>query len=342
MPQIEQPMLAAEFSPEKHLSLLPLYATPKVDGIRFYVKAGRVWTRANKPLPNKSLRLLLPCILPEGTDGEITASEPNDPIAFQKATSLAMGVYSDITPTRISLFDYVSPSEPDIAPYFQRIADLAEWWRTRTQLTISAQTICNSVPLVLLGEQLGCSSGEVVAMLNHLRSRVTILQPTACRKPSHPEKFLATCLAQGYEGIMLRLPHGGYKFGRSTQDEALLLKYKPWADSEATIIDFEELMHNDNEQFCNELGKSKRSSASDGKRPGGVLGSFLVQECKSGLTFSVGGGKGFTQALRSTVWNNREAYTNAVIKYRYLAAGTKPGGAPRMPQFIGFRDSRDL
>lgn len=353
MPLIDQVMCAAEYSPEKHLPLLPLYATPKVDGIRFYVKQGRVWTRANKPLPNKYLRLLLPCILPEGADGELTAAEPSDPLNFQKATTLAMGVHSDISECRISIFDYVA-AEKSVAPYCERIDSMVQWWNTRTAPTLSDGLVRPPADLDWPGEvkfltsigelehRLNLTRIQVLEALKHLRSRVTILTPTALRKPSHPEKFLATCLAQGYEGIMLRLPSGGYKFGRSTQDEALLLKYKPWADSEATIVDFEELMHNDNPESTSPTGRTVRSTSNEGKRPGGVLGSFLVRDVRSGVEFSVGGGKGLTQALRREVWDSRETYKDAVIKYRYLEVGTKPDGLPRMPQFIGFRDQRDM
>lgn len=352
MPLIEQVMCAAEYSPEKHLPLLPFFATPKVDGIRFYVKQGRIWTRANKPLPNKCLRLLLPCILPEGADGELTAAEPSDPLNFQKATTLCMGVHSDISECRISVFDYVDSGKP-VAPYCERIDSMVQWWNTRTAPTLSDGLVRPPADLDWPGEvkfittigeleqRLNLTRIQVLEALKHLRSRVTILTPTALRKPSHPEKFLATCLAQGYEGIMLRLPSGGYKFGRSTQDEALLLKYKPWADSEAVIIGFEELMHNDNKLVCNELGKSKRSSAEGGKRPGGLLGSFTVQS-SDGQNFSIGGGPGLTKSLRQTIWDNRQAYVGKLLKFRFLKPGTKPDGLPRMPQFIGFRDERDM
>jgi DNA ligase-1 len=357
MPLIEQVMGAAEYSPEEHIPLLPLYATPKIDGIRFYIKAGRVWTRSNKPLPNKALRLLLPCILPEGTDGEITASEPSDPEAFQKATSLCMGVFSDITPTRIHVFDYLNPELPTARPYSERVAEIQHWFQTRTAVTLSdglvrppaepgwSGAIKFITSISSLEQHLSLTRQQVFETLKRLRQSVTILQPTALRKPHHPEKFLSTCLAQGYEGIMLRLPSGGYKFGRSTSKEALLLKYKPWSDSEAVITGFEELMHNENEQFESETGKSKRSSAAFGKRPGNTLGAFLVSELKSDGTrmeFSVGGGPGLSKALRQEVWNNRQAFLGRLLKYRYLATGTKVDGKPRMPQFCGFRDERDL
>lgn len=349
MPQIEQVMTASEFSPEKHLLLLPLYATPKIDGVRFYIKNGSTWTRANKPLPNKCLRLLLPVIFPDGTDGELCGALPNDPEAFQKAQSIAMGVYAAIEAVQLYVFDYLKADDRIPAPYNKRIMDFSNWWATRTATTLADQFIRpaedSGVKIKSINQlcaELNVSTPKLLALIELLRSRVTVLTPTALRKPHHPEKFLQSCLDRGYEGIMLRLPYGGYKFGRSTQDEALLLKYKPWADDEAEVIGFEELMHNDNEASISPTGKTVRSSSAAGKRPGATLGKFLVRDRRSGLEFAIGGGQGLTQAFRQQVWNNRESFLSLTIKYRYLKVGTKEGGSPRMPQFIGFRDKRDL
>jgi len=148
------------------------------------------------------------------------------------------------------------------------------------------------------------------------------------------------CLAEGFEGVMVRDPCGPYKCGRSTEREGWLLKLKRFVDSEAEIIGFEELMHNNNEKKTNELGLTQRSTAKAGKVPGGTLGKFLVRDLKSGVEGRIGTGVGLTQKLRQAIWDNRDAYLGAVVKYRYQEIGVKDKA--RIPVFIGFRDKTDL
>ena len=52
----------------------------------------------------------------------------------------------------------------------------------------------------------------------------------------------------GFEGAMVRSLDGRYKNGRSTLREGLLLKVKPWKDSEAEILEVYEMMRNENEE----------------------------------------------------------------------------------------------
>jgi DNA ligase-1 len=49
--------------------------------------------------------------------------------------------------------------------------------------------------------------------------------------------YEARCLADGYEGVMLRDPRGPYKCGRSTLNQGWLIKLKRFSDSEATVIE---------------------------------------------------------------------------------------------------------
>ena len=58
-------------------------------------------------------------------------------------------------------------------------------------------------------------------------------------------------LEAGFEGVMLRDPQGLYKHGRSTFKEHGLMKLKRFEDAEATIVGFEEQMHNTNEAKTN-------------------------------------------------------------------------------------------
>lgn len=150
-------------------------------------------------------------------------------------------------------------------------------------------------------------------------------------------------IEQGYEGAMVRAPDGPYKCGRSTLKQGWLLKRKPFEDSEARIIGFEERLTNTNELETNELGLAKRSSAKAGKVPMGTLGKFIATDIHGlfpGVELKIGTGKGLTNELRQQVWDNRDAYLGQLVKYKFQKTGTKD--APRLPIFLGFRHPEDV
>lgn len=140
------------------------------------------------------------------------------------------------------------------------------------------------------------------------------------------------CLTAGFEGVMLRDPNGHYKFGRSTTREGILLKLKRFEDAEATIIGFEERMHNANEQTTSELGYAKRSSAAEGLVPTGTLGAFIVSHPKWG-TFNIG--SGFTEAQRQEFWQNRSILLQTSVTFKYQPHGMLL--KPRTPIFRRLR-----
>ena len=149
------------------------------------------------------------------------------------------------------------------------------------------------------------------------------------------DAFEAECLAQGFEGVILRHPDGRYKHGRSTAKEGLLLKVKRYVDSEAEIIGVEELMRNGNSAFENELGLTSRSTAKEGLAPAGVLGA-LVCRTVDGVDFRIG--TGFTAEMRADFWGQN--LIGKLAKYKHFEVGAKD--APRHPVFLGFRHQEDL
>lgn len=143
-------------------------------------------------------------------------------------------------------------------------------------------------------------------------------------------------LKLGYEGLILRDPHGHYKFGRSTAKEGLLLKLKRFVDAEFKVVGFEERQHNGNEATINELGRTKRSSHKENKTGRGDLGALIVERA-DGLRFNVG--TGFDDDLRAAIWAQRDKYLGKLAKVKYFAIGMKD--APRHPVFLGFRSEID-
>jgi DNA ligase-1 len=144
-------------------------------------------------------------------------------------------------------------------------------------------------------------------------------------------------LADGFEGLILRSEHAPYKRGRSTMKEGYLLKLKRFVDAEATVIGFEERMHNGNVATTNELGRTKRSSHQAGKTGRGDLGA-LVLRTPEGIEFSCG--TGFSDHERSEIWKVRDSFLGCFAKYKHFDIGAKT--APRHPVFLGWRDPKDM
>lgn len=149
-------------------------------------------------------------------------------------------------------------------------------------------------------------------------------------------RYESEWVKQGYEGLMVNSLSGIYKNGRSTEKEGTLLKVKRFTDAEATVVGFEERMHNDNVATTNELGQTERSTVRAGLRPAGDLGSLLVDA--GGVVFNIG--SGFTLADRASLWAVREGLIGKLVKYKYFEQGGYD--KPRHPIFIGFRSEDDL
>lgn len=149
--------------------------------------------------------------------------------------------------------------------------------------------------------------------------------------------YEARCLQDGYEGVMIRTPDGPYKFGRSTEKEGYLLKLKQFTDAEAKVVDYEELMHNNNPLTYDKRGYAKRSQCQENLTPAGTLGCFIVEDV-DGRQFKVA--TGMTAEERQTYWDNIDDYIGKLVKYKFQEHGAKD--LPRFPVFLGFRDESDM
>ena len=139
---------------------------------------------------------------------------------------------------------------------------------------------------------------------------------------------------------MVRSPSSPYKQGRATFKEGYLTKIKPFSDSEATVVGFEERMHNANTATTNALGRTERSSHKENLVPMGTLGALICsnQAKWPGVTFNIG--TGFDDATRAYIWANRDRAIGTTAKFKYQAIGTVD--KPRIPVFEGFRSAEDM
>jgi DNA ligase-1 len=173
---------------------------------------------------------------------------------------------------------------------------------------------------------------------NKLPDFVRVLVPVLIITELDLENYTNFVLIQGYEGVILRSLNSPYKFGRSTVKENYLLKVKTFVDSEAIITGFQEKLANNNPQEINALGYSERSSCKNNLVQTGTLGSLLVKDKVSGVSFKIG--TGFDDELRQHIWDNQSQFMNFIVKYKYMPHGEKD--KPRHPTFLGFRDKDDL
>lgn len=82
--------------------VFPIYASPKLDGIRVIIKDNQVLSRNGKPIPNIFVQSLLKSY--HGLDGELIVGHPTHPNVFQLTTSGVMSIEG--TPNvRLYVFD---------------------------------------------------------------------------------------------------------------------------------------------------------------------------------------------------------------------------------------------
>lgn len=187
----------------------------------------------------------------------------------------------------------------------------------------------------VIGEQPYCIRYEMIEP--DIKNNVHRLWSTYVNSPEEVAKYESEFLQDGAEGVILRSPTGKYKQGRSTLKEGILLKVKRFTDEEATVVGFEEKMHNANEATTGELGQTKRSSHQENMVPCNTLGALVVSSEKWG-EFKIG--TGFDDELRQEIWNNKEAVLGKLVKFKYFEAGVKD--KPRFPVFLGWRSELDV
>ncbi len=114
-----KPMLAATIKDVTALNY-PLYASPKLDGIRCVILNGKALSRNLKPIPNVFIRDFLESI-PEldGCDGELMLSKGD----FNNVQSIVMSESADPVDVYYAVFDYHNDCA---APYIDRLKKLSK------------------------------------------------------------------------------------------------------------------------------------------------------------------------------------------------------------------------
>lgn len=231
--------------------VFPLFASPKLDGIRCSIVNGVALTRTLEAIPNKAISAYLSHTDFNGIDGELIVGHPAAPDVYNRTVSQVMAHDKGLADVAYYVFDMHNVDAP-FTDRFEHLESKVTEDFGDIPLRILPQTLIHGMDALLEYEQ--------------------------------------NTVALGYEGVMLRSPKAPYKFGRSTVREGYLLKVKRFEDSEAEIIGFKEEMLNGNEAQTNELGRTKRSTAKAGLVGKGTLGAFIVKDYHTGVEFSIGSG----------------------------------------------------
>lgn len=277
----------------------PCYASPKIDGIRALTTRAGVLSRSLKKIPNSYVQHKLNLDWVLGLDGELVVGPANHPNAMQ-ATSSGMMKRTGSPDFTFYVFDDWTSS----LPYQERFAGLK-----RLE-----------------------SSGV-------LPSYLKVLEQVLLHDQEQLDAYEAKCIAEGYEGVMLRDPNGKYKMGRSTVNEGGLIKVKRYSHGEAQIVGFNELMHNLNEEYTDELGHTARSSHQENLVPSGRLGSYTVWHPNYETTFDISTGS-MTHEQQAWAWVNRELTRGAITRFKHFDHGVK--NVPRHGLWAGFRSLTDM
>jgi len=291
----------------------PLRMQIKYDGIRAIGLSGKLVSRTLKPIRNRFVQewygeALTRFPWMEHCDGELIVGDPSDSQCYHNTNS---GVMSGDGEPNFTYYIFDTYGRHDLAYHSRReLLQKAYGLERVNRPNINATAFLR---LQLAEERHVCNAAEVEAAYGKM-------------------------LSEGHEGAILRSLDGRYKFGRSTLREGWLLKLKSFADAEAVITGFEELMRNGNAANTDARGYTVRSAHAGNLEPGGMLGNIQVR-C-DGFSESFCIGTGFDEQTRISLWAARDSLRGRIIKFKYMTVGVKD--RPRHPVFLGFRDPSDM
>lgn len=308
-----QPLLSATYDPRFPV-LFPALGSFKLDGIRVVIKDGVPYTRSlKKPVPNKVLCKLLGGL--PWFDGEVIAGSPTgtleDPVC-NRSQSLVMSEecpeYEDNW--TFWIFDYAGPEMKDM-PFETRFNDAKYYMNTA----------CMNNP--------------------ELRPHLKMVHHEPLMSEANLWGLEDKAIALGYEGIMVRQPEGRYKWGRATEKERILTKFKRWEDAEGIITEAHAEQENQNEAKTNALGKTERSSHKANKVDKEVIGGYTVKTKRDAdghfgldkegdwVEFYCGAAANTTAKARAELFKVKDTLPGKILTFEYQY--TKGVDKPRFP-----------
>lgn len=311
-----KPMKACDYDESK--LQFPIYALPKIDGVRALVQEGKLLGRSLKEHANLHLREVFGRPEFNGFDGEMAAAVPTHPELCRLTTS-AVNTIKGESEVTWWLFDYITPETAHLG-YEDRMAALMSYLED------------------LLTEN---EAGEDQYSMDLLYaiSCLQIVELCPCFSLETLYEVDQAWLNTGYEGTILRAPHGKHKQGRSTTREGGYLRIKRFVIEEAEVLAIIEGQTNNNVAQTNELGNTFRTTHKENMVPNGMVGSLLCRNLKDNAEITVSSGC-MTEAERIHYFQNQSGIVGKVIKYQCFPQGVKD--KPRFPTFQCIRAESDI
>ena len=157
----------------------PVYASPKEDGYRSMIQRGVLVSRNGLPVLNRELQARYGRKEYEGLDVELTDGPLNGVDVFHRTSKVVRKATADASNVRMNVIDFV----PDIKKGNGIIGHTA----SRDSLKIEDRQY-------FLRD----------AAVNWLPADIHVIPQTLIRNVAQLKVYEAKCLAQGYEGVMLR------------------------------------------------------------------------------------------------------------------------------------------
>lgn len=262
----------------------PIFASPKLDGIRASVVGGKLLSRTLKEIPSRHVFNQLSRDIFEGLDGELIVGEPTSPTCYRDTVSHVM-------------------ADNKVFSYTYHVFDL---WNAPGTFEARRKE------LEARYFEAACATSASLSLVPHV----------LLKDRNELDTYEAEMVAAGHEGIMLASRHGLYKNGRATTKGGELLKVKRFEDSEAVVLGIVEEMHNGNEAEKNELGRTKRSTAKSGLTGKGSMGTLHVRDWKTNVEFHIG--TGFTAEDRAKLWDEPPIGKTVKYKFFPVGVKDKP------------------
>ena len=275
----------------------PMYASPKLDGVRMVINHTGPLSRSFKVLPNRNLRLrfmevMTYCLHKQVVfDGEIWAPGHE----FAEISGSVRRIH-DPLPDWIEyhVFDYMTRDhwEKGTGPGFaERVS--------------AARERIRRFPGVRLIPQ------KLVRSLSEARDQYELF------------------LSQGHEGMMLKSPFCRYKHGRATVKEATFFKVKAWEEAIGRVIGFKRRREMNEgflaqERSIDEMGRTKRTHKQEHYQYTDEFGSVEIRV----LTGPYRGRDVFVTFAancwpQDCSWDQRHQFLQQVVTFEYLPVGSK-------------------
>lgn len=147
MSTIFKPMLATDAELDK--LRFPLLASPKLDGIRAVVRDGVVYSRSNKPIPNKYVQEKFKHL--NTLDGELIVGHPTSKSVYRDTTSNVMAHDKRDFPVTFYVFDCIRDLRAEYTCRQRWLAEACE--NTYAHVNVLEQTLIHDLDALLVYEE---------------------------------------------------------------------------------------------------------------------------------------------------------------------------------------------